>query len=315
MPLKIHFLNVGHGDCTIVEHPGGHISVIDINNGTELDPQSLIEIGSLYGLGSTLMTMANRTLLEAKGYDVNLTNPIEYLVQNFPRRKIMRYIQTHPDMDHMRGISTLVSSGYLPLNFWDTKHDKEPEIQQQDVDDWETYLDLRNGHFQKTTVLRMTSGATGKFYNCNGDGTPGGDNIEILSPSTEVQKWANDNQDWNEISYVLRISHAGRSVILGGDAEEIAWKDLYERYGDNLSCQILKASHHGRNSGYYQPAVKAMSPAITIVSVGKKPTTDASNLYRKYSENVWSTRWKGNIIMTIPDDPNQPMLYDWQYDR
>ena len=28
----------------------------------------------------------------------------------------------------------------------------------------------------------------------------------------------------------------------------------------SLACDILKAAHHGRDSGFYQPAVEAMSP-------------------------------------------------------
>jgi beta-lactamase superfamily II metal-dependent hydrolase len=75
----------------------------------------------------------------------------------------------------------------------------------------------------------------------------------------------------------------------------------------------LKASHHGRASGYYQPAVAAMKPEYTIVSVGKKPPTDASNKYRAYSNNVWSTRWKGDIVVNIPAY-SQPTI-DSEYDR
>ena len=35
--LKVHFLNVGHGDCTIIEHSNGNLTVIDINNAKDLD--------------------------------------------------------------------------------------------------------------------------------------------------------------------------------------------------------------------------------------------------------------------------------------
>ena len=39
---KIHFLNVLNGDCTIIEHETGRISVIDICNGNApSDSQSL----------------------------------------------------------------------------------------------------------------------------------------------------------------------------------------------------------------------------------------------------------------------------------
>jgi hypothetical protein len=51
----------------------------------------------------------------------------------------------------------------------------------------------------------------------------------------------------------------------------------------------------------------------TIVSVGKKPSRDASNKYRQYCDNVWSTRWKGNIVFEINSDGT--WTYDTQYNR
>lgn len=44
--MKIHFLNVGHGDCTIVEFPSGRLMMIDINNSKSLpeaDEEALAE--------------------------------------------------------------------------------------------------------------------------------------------------------------------------------------------------------------------------------------------------------------------------------
>ena len=40
--LRLHFLNVGHGDCTFVEFPSGHLTMIDINNSSSL-PESDVE--------------------------------------------------------------------------------------------------------------------------------------------------------------------------------------------------------------------------------------------------------------------------------
>ncbi len=36
MPLVIHFLNVGHGDCTFIELPSKRLMMIDINNSKSL---------------------------------------------------------------------------------------------------------------------------------------------------------------------------------------------------------------------------------------------------------------------------------------
>jgi hypothetical protein len=52
-------------------------------------------------------------------------------------------------------------------------------------------------------------------------------------------------------------------------------------------------------SGYHQEAVKAMSPSVTIVSVGQKPDTDASAKYMNYSQEVASTRWYGGITLEL----------------
>src|SRR5258707_14853972 len=42
--LRVHFLNVGHGDCTIIEHPSGRLTMIDVNNSQDYDPESLEEL-------------------------------------------------------------------------------------------------------------------------------------------------------------------------------------------------------------------------------------------------------------------------------
>lgn len=41
---------------------------------------------------------------------------------------------------------------------------------------------------------------------------------------------------------------------------------------------------------------------MTFVSVGKKPSTDASSKYSAQCRQVASTRYYGNIILTIYDD-------------
>lgn len=48
MPLRIHFLNVGQGDCTIVECPSGRLTLIDINNGKTLDASTRKEALAQY---------------------------------------------------------------------------------------------------------------------------------------------------------------------------------------------------------------------------------------------------------------------------
>ena len=308
---KIHFLNVGHGDCTIIEHGNGNISVIDINNAEELDEDStntllhefsrdtndyLLKYGRWKYLGE-----APRTILAEAGYEIELTNPIEFLKKNYPGRSIFRYIQTHPDFDHMRGLAALENSGIPVLNFWDVAHTRtwrEGTDKESDKAEWNAYQRFRTGK-NGSTVLNLYRGSTGKYY--NQDDTPGshGNGLYVLSPTAELVSEFDEDGMRNELSYVLQYWVANRRIIFGGDAEQAAWESIHTQYGANLKCDVLKASHHGRESGYYQPAVKDMSPEVVIVSVGKKPDTDASTKYLNYAKEVASTRWCGDITLEI----------------
>ncbi len=318
--VKIHFLNVGHGDCTIIEHASGRLTMLDINNGSDLDPESVNELSVAYEISEQTRLVrkilggaSDSTLLAEKGYDIELTNPIAFLAEKYPEKDLFRYVQTHPDLDHMRGLVALRSAGISILNFWDTKHDKRPDFQSEsDEEEWKEYETLSVGK-RGNSVLHLYRGARGVYYNEEPERVNGGDGIKILSPTLELIKSMNGNEDSNNLSYVLRLKYNGIRVILGSDAEDEAWDSIVKKYGEKLKCHVLKASHHGRDSGYHQEAVKLMSPEYTIVSVGKKPETDASNKYRAYSKEVWSTRWKGNITLTI-DDNGKGRIFS-EYDR
>ena len=179
-----------------------------------------------------------------------------------------------------------------------------------DKSDWETYQKLRKG--QGVIRLAHLRGAAGTYWNQGKDYGDLGDGIEILAPTTEIAQAANAGAKHNNHSYVLRITYAGISIILGGDAESEVWENIVDTYGIGLKCTVLKASHHGRDSGYHQPAVKLMKPELTLVSVGSKPETCAANKYKNYSTKVLTTRLSGNVVLNIrPDGTAQ---YEEQYE-
>jgi len=193
MMLRIHFLNVGHGDCTIIEHPSGRITMVDVNNGKDLGDNSQGEIlkrqsttllaellaessltpqardsllnrggffqtagpgflsglmpnqsDSAFGMKGLLETDKKQGLREA-GCKIGLTNPVDYFQREFPGHPVFRYIQTHPDLDHMRGLVAMREHGIEIVNFWDTEHSKPPEFKSRgDEAEWFAYQNLRN---------------------------------------------------------------------------------------------------------------------------------------------------------------------------
>jgi len=300
--LKLHILNVGHGDCIIVDFPSQYLSVVDINRSTELDDKSVDELFEEYfGSNKTyIKAMANvkkipySYLLSEKGYKIKLCDPINYIKKIANGRIIFRFISTHSHMDHLSGLRASYDQIGI-INFWVINNEYEPDLDylsDTEKEDWALYTEFRKNSIDEVRVIRPMEGDQRDFWQQDG--------IHILAPNSQL---ISDSTDPNEISYVLLIKYGNHKIILGGDAEEDTWDYIVSNYPKTLkNVTVLKASHHGRDNGYHQEAVKLMSPDFTIISVGKKPENDASQKYRRYSNKVLSTRWNGTIVFSLEED-------------
>lgn len=304
--LNLHFLNVGHGDCKIIQNDETkHVSMIDINMSDDMDDTTtnelLEEAFSILGqryrrLYETCQISGSQALTEAK-YAVKLQNPINYCIEN-NLTNIFRFISTHPHMDHISGIADLYSKLSVH-NTWILRNNfKASSLSASQQIDWDFYTSLRDTTDYETQygyIVRPMEKDFNDFWNIDG--------IEILAPNSELLQIAKKKNNPNIMSYVLLLTYGKHKIIFGADAEKETWEYVTNTYASKITdISILDASHHGRDTGYYQPAVKLMSPQYVIVSVGKKPQTDASNKYRKYSNNVLSTRWHGNIKFKLEQD-------------
>ena len=91
----LHFLNVREGDCSFIQHNSERVTVIDVCNAKPVDVAGEAALAH--------MARFERGVtgdFQQKKYPVN---PIAYLGDHGVS-SVFRYIQTHPDMDHMDGI-------------------------------------------------------------------------------------------------------------------------------------------------------------------------------------------------------------------
>jgi len=298
--LRIHFLNVGHGDCTFVEFPSGRKALIDINNSKQLDEETEKEFLEEAGLTDEQYAFVTEAFLKERVKFVDPIDPIEdYLKpQGLLENDLFRLIITHPDMDHITGLARLKQEKINIISDGEFKNSASKA-------DWEAYQELK--HSKKLPErLIINKGYDNRYY---GKLEENWDKITILSPTPELAQLANQKQNWNLHSYVLLIEYAGHKIILGGDADKEVWDRLAESEADLLSnVTILKAPHHGRKKNFSRDAVKLMKPQWTVCSVGDKSklkksdgtTHDAHNNYSYYTEkSVLSTRFRGNIVVEI----------------
>jgi beta-lactamase superfamily II metal-dependent hydrolase len=199
-------------------------------------------------------------------------------------------------MDHLSGLADIIARMAM-WNIWYVAGGitiENFDKSQYRLEDWDAYQNAI-ASTSSPKAISPNRGDLRDFWQQDG--------IEIWSPSVSLEQQAEDSDDPNLASYVLCVRHGDAVVVLGGDADVPSWEAIYrDRVGQFPKVTVLKASHHGRKTGYHQPSVKAMSPDLTVASVGKKPANDASQLYAQYSEAVWSTRHHGNIVVTVNDD-------------
>lgn len=271
--LKVDFLNVGKGNCTTILHPTGRLSVIDIDNSRITDENDTLQC------------------------------PIDFIRNQFPNKDIFRFILTHPDLDHMSGLAELIKHKTI-YNFWDTGHDKEIEEDKLHLggyskDDWNAYLELRKSASNPKS-LQILRNHSRDYWN--------EDNIEILSPSTnmlDLSKNAKDNDQhkYNHLSYVLKIQYKGISILFGGDATVEAWQDIYDHYGAaKLKANVFLAPHHGSPANINEDVFAHINPDFVVVSDHRGHKYDYSFYNSLAKKQVYSTKHFGNISITINPD-------------
>ncbi|EQB62562.1 MAG: metallo-beta-lactamase superfamily hydrolase [candidate division Zixibacteria bacterium RBG-1] len=286
--LVVHFLDVGGGDCTIIEFPYYE------NPNTQ---QRLL-------LGDRILKyrVGMMDINIADGY----THPIKYLFERVQTRNLFRFILTHPHMDHLFGLEDLVKNVNI-TNFWDINHNFEPD---KSSDDWEKYRPHWLQYLKlKESIDRPRYLNNFKRWKDQCDFLVQ-DGISVLSPTPELEQSAMENTDDNQrvhkACFVLKISYAGKSIILGSDADYECWEDIYQHYKNNLSflkADILKASHHGHESGYHKEAVTAIAPSYVIISDGKKTDSDYSDVYKnEHNATVLATWERKNYVLSIKEN-------------
>ena len=290
----IHFLNVKQGDCSVISHNSGRVTVIDVCNAKPPDVQAekLIAILAQFEKGIN----GN---FQQKKYPVN---PISYL-QDHSIDSIFRYIQTHPDMDHMDGIKALFHE-FGPPNFWDTDNKKAIDDSSwgnspYSQEDWKFYKNLRDTKPNAPRRLALLASARGQYWNIGDDGSFGGDGLRILAPTQKLIDSANEtDRDYNDCSYVLLYRTGSNRIIFGGDSHDDTWTHILKNYSDDVdNINLLIAPHHGRDSGRSYEFLDTLKPTLTFFGYAR-------------SEHLAYSPWQSKGLTYITNNQANCMVVD-----
>lgn len=277
---KIHILNVGKGNCIIIQPASERLTVIDIDNSTIDDEND------------------------------TLTEPVKYIVDNFSD-SIFRFILTHPDMDHMSGLSDLYKKKTI-CNFWDTKtkktiEDNEWNNSPYNKDDWDVYQQLKKSE-ENPKYLTLFQGSSSDCCWIQ-------DKLEILAPTKKTTDLANKTGEYNHTSYVLIYEYAGIKILISGDATKEVWEEIYNTIGDKkLKADIFIAPHHGSENNIHEDVFSYIAPDYVIVSVARGKDY-AYDYYSKLAKKkILTTKYYGNITIDISFDGKYTLYVEKNYE-
>jgi len=303
---KFHFLNVKNGDCSIIEHNSGHVSVIDVCNARL--PENEVQISSWERL---VLEQESALLSQQTGARKNYgqkkypENPITYM-QKMGINNIFRLAITHPDMDHMDGLADLFEY-CVPTNYYDTKNKKKMENGWEGSPyreiDWSLYKKLRdNPTDTDPKCLRIYSGDDGTYRRRNWDGEPPGDAFFTLSPTPELIEAAIKSDDYNDASYVFMYWSPSGKILLAGDSHEKTWEHILSEHKYLVTdIDLLIAPHHGRKSGRTYEFLDVLNPKMTFF--GNAPSKDlAYSAWRNRGLPYITNNMAGSMVVDCDND-------------
>lgn len=198
------------------------------------------------GDATLIQTPTGRQILIDAGYFPSIINAHLGRTIPFWDREIDMVIATHPDADHVTGLPEVFERYRVGQFVYDgnlegtsTLYDAVLErVAQFDVPS-------RPALAGETIVIE--------------DGV----RLEVVHPGRDL-----DDEIRNNNSVSLRLVYGDFSLLLSGDAERAAEREMVER-GVNLASVVYKVGHHGSDTSSTQRFLDEVRPKIAVISVGE----------------------------------------------
>lgn len=237
--MKVHFINVGQGDSMLIETP------------------------------------SDKTILIDGGPPESGKKVVSYLKKHNVK-KIDLLIATHPDIDHIGGLTHVMKSIKVAkvLDSGKLYSTKTYARYMKQIDKQKIPLEVAKENELIKLDRRMT--------------------IRVLNTYSGKR---NNNQS----SIALKISFKDIDFLLMADVERKQEKRLLSKY--NLEADILKVAHHGSNTSSSLDFFKKVKPKVAILTYSKQnnyghPVDRVIKNLNKINANIYSTAVFGDVVIS-----------------
>lgn len=237
----------------------------------------------------------NFTIIDSCMIESNKDSITNELIKKSSGVGIVRFLSTHPDEDHIRGLKHLNKKLNIQ-NFYCVKNNANKE---DETEDFLEYCDLRDSK----KAFYISKGCSRKWMNVSSK-ERGSSGLNILWPDVNNDIFkselleAEDGFSPNNISPIVRYSlDGGASALWMGDLE--TW--FMEKVSNELKLtqtDIVFAPHHGRDSGKIPDNfLKILNPKIIVV--GEAPS---QHLHYYPNYNTITQNSSGDIAFEFDGD-------------
>jgi competence protein ComEC len=323
--MRVHLINVGQGCATLVEFPCAAI---------------LIDVG---GESNQFCRSSDSLKAYLDGFfdrrtDLNHTLQCVYL--------------THPHIDHTRSVNLLLDPPYRIMNAVTDGLPASPTSGQTKLHEAAQNAE-ENGNPNDDIGLQPVNitllGASGLTNEIIDPVTcPGGTDpiitalwgMTLANPGWTAEEFNTPNNH----SLVIRIQYGTSSLLITGDLEEPAQRNLMAKYNGTslLDADVYVVGHHGSKNGTLPEFLRKISPKMALIGVGDpnhesslcafnyghpnkrlldslqkritmprppihvKVGTSAKHYTSNYlvSKAIYATAWDSNIILEADDAGN-----------
>lgn len=227
--------------------------------------------------------------------ELNRLRVLNEIAEASKDKGITRFISTHPDEDHIKGLKEYDSVLGI-VNFYCVKNEATKD---EESEDFKEYCKLRDGesHFY------LSKYCTRKWMN-ESDETRKSAGLTCLWPDLvnddykEALTAAKKGESPNNISPIIKYSEPGCATFLWMGDLETDFQEMIKHVVEWPKVDVLFAPHHGRDSGKIpEDVLRKLDPKIIVI--GEAPS-DTLNYYSNY--NTITQNSAGDIIFECKDN-------------
>lgn len=198
-------------------------------------------------------------------------------------------VASHPHIDHIGGMSALIARYEIGALYTSA-------LTYEDSATYQAFMGAAGAAGLEPVILK------------EGDSFQFGEDVrvDVYNPRAQIE-YPDDyprgaTQFINNQSLALKFTYGQSTVMLAGDLYSGGEREVVERWGEALDCDVMKANHHGANTSSSVAWRQAVSPQITVITSDTIEDLSTAKKFLRDGQRMYHTLLDGCIRISTQGD-------------